>query len=202
MYADIGLGKRSASMVAKRLVTLLTAEGAKPDALLLTRERFTAHENLSQGAVLLDGAENASVKYATCCRPIPGDGVVGYLGRGEGLVVHTDDCPVARRLQNKDAERFITVAWADEPVRAFEVGIVVTVVNGKGVLARVAAAIAAAEADIVHMGMAEETAQDALDLRFVISVRDREHLDAVLRSLRRTQSVLRANRGPTSTSGG
>ena len=202
MYADIGLGKRSASMVAKRLVTLLTAEGAKPDALLLTRERFTAHENLSQGAVLLDGAENASVKYATCCRPIPGDGVVGYLGRGEGLVVHTDDCPVARRLQNKDAERFITVAWADEPVRAFEVGIVVTVVNGKGVLARVAAAIAAAEADIVHMGMAEESAQDALDLRFVISVRDREHLDAVLRSLRRTQSVLRANRGPTSTSGG
>ena len=75
-------------------------------------------------------------------------------------------------------------------------------VNGKGVLARVAAAIAAAEADIVHMGMAEESAQDALDLRFVISVRDREHLDAVLRSLRRTQSVLRANRGPTSTSGG
>ncbi|MBP7957732.1 MAG: bifunctional (p)ppGpp synthetase/guanosine-3',5'-bis(diphosphate) 3'-pyrophosphohydrolase, partial [Ottowia sp.] len=74
MYADIGLGKRSANMVAKRLVTLLTAEGAKPDALLLTRERYTAHENLSQGAVLLDGAENASVKYATCCRPIPGDG--------------------------------------------------------------------------------------------------------------------------------
>lgn len=202
MYADIGLGKRSANMVAKRLVTLLTAEGVKPDALLLTRERYTAHENLSQGAVLLDGAENASVKYATCCRPIPGDGVLGYLGRGEGLVVHTDDCAVARRLQNKDAERFITVAWADEPVRAFEVGIVVTVINGKGVLARVAAAIAAAEADIVHMGMAEETAQDALDLRFVIGVRDREHLDAVLRSLRPTQSVLRASRSQSTATGG
>ena len=202
MYADIGLGKRSANMVAKRLVTLLTAEGVKPDALLLTRERYTAHENLSQGAVLLDGAENASVKYATCCRPIPGDGVLGYLGRGEGLVVHTDDCAVARRLQNKDAERFITVAWADEPVRAFEVGIVVTVINGKGVLARVAAAIAAAEADIVHMGMAEETAQDALDLRFVIGVRDREHLDVVLRSLRRTQSVLRASRSQSTATGG
>ena len=194
MYADIGLGKRSANIVAKRLVTLLTAEGVKPDALLLTRERYTAHENLSQGAVLLDGAENASVKYATCCRPIPGDGVLGYLGRGEGLVVHTDDCAVARRLQNKDAERFITVAWADEPVRNFEVGVVVTVVNGKGVLARVAAAMAAAEADIVHMGMTDEAAQDALDLRFVITVRDREHLDTMLRHLRRTQSVLRAAR--------
>lgn len=194
LLTDIGLGKRSASMVAKRLVTMLAAHGHRPDALLLTRERYTAHENLSQGAVMLDGGENASVKYATCCRPIPGDGVLGYLGRGEGLVVHTDDCAVARRLQHKDAERFITVAWADEPVRAFEVGVVVTVVNGKGVLARVAAAMAEAEADIVHLGMADEAAQDALDLRFVITVRDKTHLDTVLRTLRRTHSVLRASR--------
>ena len=194
MLTDIGLGKRSASMVAKRLVTLMTAQGVRPDALMLTRERFTAHENLSQGAVILDGAENVSVIYATCCRPIPGDGLLGYLGRGEGLVVHTDACAVARRLQHKDAERFITVAWADEPVRSFESAIVVTVVNGKGVLARVAAAVAAAEADIVHLGMADEVAPEALDLRFVITVRDRTHLDTVLRTLRRTQSVLRAAR--------
>ncbi|HPZ57513.1 MAG TPA: bifunctional (p)ppGpp synthetase/guanosine-3',5'-bis(diphosphate) 3'-pyrophosphohydrolase [Ottowia sp.] len=194
MMTDIGLGKRSASMVAKRLVTMLAAQGVRPDALMLTHARYTAHENLSQGAVILDGAENTSIKYATCCRPIPGDGVLGYLGRGEGLVVHTDECAVARRLQHKDAERFITVAWADEPVRAFEVGIVVTVVNGKGVLARVAAAMAAAEADIVHLGMTDEAAQEALDLRFVINVRDRAHLDTVLRQLRRTQSVLRAGR--------
>ncbi|MGB3068340.1 MAG: bifunctional (p)ppGpp synthetase/guanosine-3',5'-bis(diphosphate) 3'-pyrophosphohydrolase [Ottowia sp.] len=194
LMTDIGLGKRSASMVAKRLVMLLAEQGYKPDALLLTRERFTAHENLSQGAFMLDGGENTSVKYATCCRPIPGDGVVGYLGRGEGLVVHTDDCSVARRLQNKDAERFITVAWADEPVRTFEVGIVVTVTNGKGVLARVAAALAESEADIVHLGMTDEAGQDALDLRFVISVRDKTHLEAVLRTLQRTHSVLRASR--------
>jgi GTP pyrophosphokinase len=200
LLLDIGLGKRSASMVAKRLVTLLTAEGVKPDALLLTQARYTAHENLSQGAVTVDGSADVSIKYATCCRPIPGDGLLGYLGRGEGLVVHTDDCAVARRLQNKDAERFITVAWADEPVRAFEVGIVVTVINGKGVLARVAAAIASAESDIVHLGMPDEVAQDALDLRFVITVRDRTHLDQVLRTLRWTHSVLRATRTvPTAT---
>ncbi|MDO5290878.1 MAG: bifunctional (p)ppGpp synthetase/guanosine-3',5'-bis(diphosphate) 3'-pyrophosphohydrolase [Pseudomonadota bacterium] len=194
MLADIGLGKRSANMVAKRLATLLVAEGVRPDALMLTQARYTAHESLSQGAVILDGAENVSIKYATCCRPVPGDGVVGYLGRGEGLVVHTDECAVGRRLQRKDAERFITVAWADEPVRMFEAGIVVTVTNGKGVLARVAAALAAAEADIAHLGMADESAQEALDLRFVIAVRDREHLESVLRQLKRTPSVLRATR--------
>ena len=117
MMTDIGLGKRSANMVAKRLVTLLAAEGVKPDALLLTHARYTAHENLSQGAMILDGAPNTTVKYATCCRPIPGDGVLGYLGRGEGLVVHTDECAVARRLQHKDAERFITVPVGEPGVK-------------------------------------------------------------------------------------
>ena len=196
MLSLIGLGKRSANMVAKRLVTLLAAQGIKPDALLLTRERYTAHDHLSQGAVILDGADNVSIKFATCCRPIPGDNVVGYLGRGEGLVVHVEECAVARRLQHKDAERFITVAWADEPVRpAFEVGVVVTVATGKGVLAKVASAIAGAEADIVHLGMSDDSSQEAQDLRLVLSVRDRAHLDAVLRALQRTHPpVLRATR--------
>ena len=163
--------------------------GEKPDALLITRERYTAHENVSQGEVTLDGSENASVQFATCCRPVPGDAIVGYLGRGEGLVVHTEDCAVAKRLQHKDSERFISVEWADEPVRPFETSLLVTVRNGKGVLARVAAALASAEADITHVDMGDEKAQDATDLRFVVAVRDRAHLDAAMRDLKRTPSV-------------
>ncbi|MEP6970636.1 MAG: bifunctional (p)ppGpp synthetase/guanosine-3',5'-bis(diphosphate) 3'-pyrophosphohydrolase [Betaproteobacteria bacterium] len=192
---DIGLGKRIATIVAKRLVSLLGEEkGEKPDALLLTRERFTADASTKQGVVTLDGSENASVHYSTCCRPIPGDPIVGYLGRGEGLVVHTRSCPVAAKLQNKDSERFIDVEWSDEPARPFETEILVSVINGKGVLARVAAALAAAESDITHINMGQEAAQDASDLRFVIAVRDRTHLETALRNLRRTTSVLKVQR--------
>ncbi|MDO9199103.1 bifunctional (p)ppGpp synthetase/guanosine-3',5'-bis(diphosphate) 3'-pyrophosphohydrolase [Rhodoferax sp.] len=194
LLTDIGLGKRIATIVAKRLLTLLTDSGEKPDALLLTRERYTANETVSQGGVVLDGSENASVQFATCCRPVPGDGIVGYLGRGEGLIVHAEDCAVARKLKNKDSERFISVEWSDEPVRTFETEVLVTVANGKGVLARVAAALAAAEADITHIDMEDEAAQDAADLRFIIAVRDLTQLDAALRNLRRTPSVLKAQR--------
>jgi GTP pyrophosphokinase len=194
LLTDIGLGKRIASIVAKRMATLLAESGEKPDALLMTRERFTAHESVSQGAITLDGSENASVIYASCCRPIPGDAILGYLGRGEGLVVHTNECAVARKLQQKDSERFIGVEWSDEPVRNFETGIEVTVVNGKGVLARVAGALAAAEADIIHVDMGQEAAQDSAELRFVIAVNDLTHLDSVLRHLKRTPSVVRADR--------
>ena len=194
LLADIALGKRVASIIAKRIVTLLADSGEKPDALLMSRERYTAHESVSQGALVLDGSEGASVQFAPCCRPIPGDSIVGYLGRGEGLFVHTDDCAVARRLQQRDSERFIAVDWSDEPVRAFETNLLVTVTNGKGVLARVAAALASAEADITHVDMRQEPAQDATDLRFQVAVRDRVHLAAALRSVKRTPSVLRVQR--------
>ncbi len=194
LLTDIGLGKRIASMVAKRIVVLLAEQGEKPDALLMSRERYTAHESVSQGSLVLDGSEGASVQFATCCKPIPGDGILGYLGRGEGLVVHTDDCAVAKRLQHRDSERFIAVDWSDEPVRLFETELLITVANGKGVLARVAAALATAEADITHVNMGQERAQDATELRFGIAVRDRAHLATVLRNVKRTASVLRVQR--------
>ena len=200
LLTDIGLGKRIANIVAKRLVSLLKESGERPDALLLTRERFAAQDSPSGGLITLDGSENASVQYARCCQPIPGDPIVGYLGRGEGLAVHAKDCPVAKKLQFKDSERFIGVEWADEPVRAFETGIVATVTNGKGVLAKVAAALANAEADITHIDMAQDATQDeATDLKFQIAVRDTVHLEIALRNLRRTQSVLKAERKTPAT---
>ena len=194
LMTDIGLGKRIASIVAKRLVGLMSEHGHRPNALLLTRERYSSHETVSQGGVTLDGSEGVSVKYAPCCRPIPGDSIVGYLGRGEGLVVHAAQCAVAKRLQNKDSERFIAVDWSEEPVRMFETRIIVTVNNGKGVLARIASELANSEADITHVDMDDETALDTIDLRFIIAVRDHAHLEAALRNLRRTPAVLRAMR--------
>jgi len=55
------------------------------------------------------------VQFAPCCRPLPGDPILGYLGRGEGLIIHTSDCGVGQRLQYKDRERFMGVEWSEEP---------------------------------------------------------------------------------------
>jgi GTP pyrophosphokinase len=194
LLVDVGLGKRIASIVAKRIAALLAEIGEKPDPVLMTRERFMANDSLSQGAILLDGTENASVVYSTCCRPLPGDSILGYLGRGEGLAVHTADCSVGLKLQQKDSERFIGVEWSDEPLRNFETSIRVTVVNTKGVLARVAGTLANSEVDIVHVEMGQASAQDAAENTFIISVRDLNHLETVLKNLKRTPAVLNAER--------
>jgi GTP pyrophosphokinase len=91
-------------------------------------------------------------------------------------------------------ERFIGVEWSDELGRSFETAINVTVVNGKGVLARVAGALASAETDIVHVDTGSDAPQDMAELKFVIAVRDVAHLEQVLRHLKRTPSVVKAER--------
>jgi GTP diphosphokinase / guanosine-3',5'-bis(diphosphate) 3'-diphosphatase len=195
LLVDIGLGRKIAIIVAKRLAQMMAEQGIKPDAVTLTLGRYAQDDSApTQGVVFVDGSEGASIQFATCCRPIPGDAIVGYLGRGEGLLVHTADCPTGKRLFERDSERWMQVEWADELTRSFETSVFVLVRNGKGVLAQVAAGVSMAEADIVHLGMDPEPAEETTELRLLISVRDRVHLAEVLRTLRRSPVVLRVSR--------
>ncbi|MCA0240070.1 MAG: bifunctional (p)ppGpp synthetase/guanosine-3',5'-bis(diphosphate) 3'-pyrophosphohydrolase [Proteobacteria bacterium] len=192
LLVDIGLGRKIAIIVAKRLAQGLRERGTRPDAVTLTLGRYGADDAAqAQSVVFVDGSEGASVQLAPCCRPIPGDAIVGYLGRGEGLVVHTAECHTGKRLYERDSERWMRVEWADELTRSFETGVVALVGNGKGVLAQVASAISAAEADIRHLDMGPESAAETAELRLLLSVRDRVHLADVLRTLRRNPAVLR-----------
>jgi GTP pyrophosphokinase/guanosine-3',5'-bis(diphosphate) 3'-pyrophosphohydrolase len=195
LLTDIGLGRKIATIVAKRLARLLAERGARPDAVTLSLGRY-AHDDAepAQGLVTIDGTEGASVQMAPCCRPIPFDVIVGYLGRGEGLVVHTAECTIGKRLYERDSERWMKVDWAEQPVRPFETGIIVLVKNGKGVLAEVAGAVATAEADITHIDMGDEPAGQTAELRLLVSVRDRLHLAEVMRTVKRSPRVLRVAR--------
>ncbi len=196
LFTDIGLGRKIATIVAKRLARLMGEHGSKPDALTLTMGRYAADvdDAPAQGLVLIDGGEGASVQLAPCCRPIPGDGIVGYLGRGEGLMVHTVECSVGKRLFERDSEHWMGVDWAEQPTRSFETAVSLLVRNGKGVLAQVAQAVSEAEADITHIDMGNDPAAEITELQLLLSVRDRLHLADVMRTLKRSAAVLRVAR--------
>ena len=191
LLMDIGAGRKIATIIAKKLARLMAEQGQKPDALALTLGRF-GEAPAHQGSVTIDGSEGASVQLATCCRPIPGDEVRGYLGRGEGLIVHTCECAVGRKLFRRDSEHWIQVEWAEELKRSFEAGISLLLNNGKGVLAQVAQGVAQAEADITHISMSDDAPmRETAEMTLLIAVRDRLHLADVLRVLRRTAAVQR-----------
>ncbi|HZW76162.1 MAG TPA: TGS domain-containing protein, partial [Caldimonas sp.] len=196
LFVDIGVGRKIATIVATRMARLLAEGGVRADAVALTMGRYAAIDDSvpSQGLVLIDGSEGASVQLAPCCRPIPGDAIVGNLGRGEGLTVHTADCSVGKRLLERDSERWMRVDWAEQPTRSFETAVSLLVKSGKGVLAQVASAVSHAEADITHIDMGHEKAGQTTELQLLVSVRDRHHLADVMRTLRRSPAVLRVAR--------
>jgi guanosine-3',5'-bis(diphosphate) 3'-pyrophosphohydrolase len=177
VLADIGLGKRLAAIVARKLLAL-------SDQL--------AGEGKSAGAIVIHGSEGMAVQFAKCCNPIPGDPIMGFIKKGQGLVIHTHDCNVAAKLRG-DPEKWLDVEWDPDSGKMFEVSIRVVVVNQRGVLAKVASAIAAADSNIDNVSMDDERSLYTT-MHFTLQVTNRPHLARVMRSLRRIQEVVRIAR--------
>lgn len=187
IFADIGLGRRVAAVMAKRIEVLMTGRD----------DDDSPREGLSTNTappVVITGTEGMSVQLSACCRPIPGDNIMGYIGIGLGMAIHTTECRVAQRIHKRDPGRWIDVAWAPQPGRLFDVSIKVLVSTSKGVFARVAADITSADANIVHIAMDEDVTQESTVLRFVIQVSDRVHLANVMRRVRTNPDVMRIAR--------
>lgn len=195
MLSDIGLGKRVSHLVAKQLLNLLVEKGVKPNVLTLSMGRYIDNDEAQQrSTLLLDGSEVTSIQYARCCFPIPGDDIVGYLGHGEGLTIHTADCSVAHQLHQKDAERWLNVGWAEEPKRLFEVGIWITASTRKGLLLRLTHILNNVDTDIVRIEMGEGPLDAPDTVRMALNVRNRIHLAAALKVLRRDPLIIKAGR--------
>jgi guanosine-3',5'-bis(diphosphate) 3'-pyrophosphohydrolase len=182
VMADIGLGKRLPAIVARRL-----AEGVEQGTADLA-----PGGRAQQPAILIHGAEGVAVRLGTCCRPIPGDPIVGLIRKGQGLVVHTHDCLAIAKLRSERGN-WIDVEWEPEITGMFEASIRVVARNERGVLARLAAEIAETGSNIVNVSMDEDTGE-ATTLFFTVQVTGRLHLARILRALRRIPEVVRITR--------
>jgi GTP diphosphokinase / guanosine-3',5'-bis(diphosphate) 3'-diphosphatase len=176
ILADIGLGKRLAVVVARQLMSF--GEHAAPAE--------TAHG----GAVLIRGSEGMAVQFAKCCKPIPGDPIVGLISKGQGMVIHTHDCPVLAKTR-ADPDRTLDVEWDADTRRLFEVSIRLVVANERGVLARVAADIAAAGSNIQNVVVEPDDGGTYTGMDFTLQVSNRIHLARIMRSLRGIPEVAR-----------
>jgi RelA/SpoT family (p)ppGpp synthetase len=176
ILADIGLGKRLAAIVARKLLSLTEQAGDSKPA----------------GAIVIRGSEGMAVQFSQCCSPIPGDPIIGYIKKGQGLVVHTHDCPTARRSR-ADSDKWVDVEWDPKTERLFEVTLRVVLKDQRGVLAKVATAIAEAGCNISNVSVDDDKALYATN-RFTLQVSDRQHLARVMRALRRIPEVVRISR--------
>jgi len=150
-------------------------------------------EHRPQSAITIRGTEGMAVQFASCCRPIPGDPILGFINKGKGLIIHTHDCPTIAHYRN-DPDKWVDVEWDPETRKLFEVSIKLVVANQRGVLAKVAATIADADSNIDNVSMEEEDGSAYTTMYFTLQVENRMHLARVMRGLRQIAEVVRISR--------
>ncbi len=184
LYADIGLGKRLAAVVARRLAAAAGMDGAMLDGRIDARP----------APVTIRGADGMAVQLAQCCRPIPGDPIIGHISKGQGLMIHTHDCKTISKSRRKEPDNWVDVDWDPEPDKHFGVSIRALVTNGRGILAKVASELTATDTNITNVHTEDDETGNYAIMEFAIEVADRAHLARVMRALRRLQEVVRINR--------
>lgn len=175
LLEDIGLGNQMAQIAARRM---------------LPNDDDTSNLDKKAKPLVIRGTEGMVINLAKCCRPIPGDSVMGHLSSGRGMVIHRDNCKnIATELKD-NPEKCLSVEWAKDFVGEYAVDLRVQMENERGSLASLASLISQADANIETINIKEKDAHlSVVSLR--ISIRDRLHLAKTIRRMRTLKAVHR-----------
>ena len=200
LYAAVGESQVSPQNVVSKLVENLgggdgteetLSEGVTPGAT-----RIRTQSGSSDAGITVAGMESKDiwVKLAKCCTPVPGDDVVGFITRGQGVSVHIASCHNAVRLKELQPERFVDVSWArGVSGQVFRVQIQVKALDRAGLLSDLTKVMSDYRVNIVSAST--KTTSDQVSLaRFSFELADMAHLNAVLSALRRVDGVFEAVR--------
>jgi RelA/SpoT family (p)ppGpp synthetase len=166
LLAEIGLGNRNSILVAKAMYEI--------------EDDITEFDNAGK-PLAIKGTEGMVVSFAKCCRPVPGDAIVGFMSSGKGIVVHQQNCPNITETSSEN--RQLSVQWSDHVEGEYLAFMRIQVANQRGVLANLAATIANMSSNIEHVQLTEKDGRIST-MEFVITVKDRTHLARIMKKLR------------------
>ena len=178
---DIALGKKVNVMVAHQLTNLM-------DGVTSNKKQTKMLD-----VITIKGSDDMAIQLASCCHPIPGDPILGYINKEKGLVIHTHDCQIVNEL-SLDHDRWVDVEWEPDSEKLFNVRLSVLVVNERGMLGKIASVIADAESNIDNVSLQDMDGSPFATLNFLVQVRHRQHLAELIRNLRKITKVNKITR--------
>jgi GTP diphosphokinase / guanosine-3',5'-bis(diphosphate) 3'-diphosphatase len=184
LLEDIGLGNLMPFLVAKRInQTDINA------AVKLDDNEQQPH---SKSPLIIKGTEGMVVSLAKCCRPIPGDPIIGFFNPGKGIVVHHHECRNSNDVRKKQTS-WLDVEWSPEAVGEFSAEIRIELLNQRGSLATIASTISYMDSNIENIHVVSQDDRVSVDL-LTLAVRNRVHLASVIRKLKKLSLVLKITR--------
>ncbi len=197
-YIALGSAKISPKVVVNKVMQRLKqgeaaeSEPTAADDLLSTRRRRSRPTTSStRFGIVVEGIDEVMLRMAKCCRPVPGDPIVGYISLGRGITIHRDDCPNVAVLR-KDPERFTPVSWEGDADTSFRVEIEVQAWDRHRLLEDISRTLAEAGINIVEIaGMVNHP---MVRDKFVVEVGDTRTLDHAINRLRNIEGVFDAYR--------
>jgi guanosine-3',5'-bis(diphosphate) 3'-pyrophosphohydrolase len=182
LLQDIGLGNKMPFLVAKQLVQDDVNTHVKLNDSVTTQNR----------PLMIQGTEGMVVKLAKCCRPIPGDAIIGFFNPGKGIVVHQHDCH-NHALIKKKQNNWLDVQWGHEATGDFATEIRIEILNQRGALATIAATISDLDSNIENVTVVDQDARVCVD-SIILTARNRVHLARIMRRLKELSIVLKITR--------
>ena len=197
-YIALGGAKISAKVVVNKVMQRLkqgeAADGeqtAAADLLTVGRSRRQPTTSSGQYGISVEGVDDVMLRLAKCCRPVPGDPIVGYISLGRGITIHREDCPNARLLR-KDPERFTPVAWDGDNAASFRVELQIDAWDRHRLLEDLSRTFAESGINIIEARCL--SAPPMVKNRFVVEVADTHTLKGAISRLRGIESVFDAYR--------
>lgn len=190
LLAAVGYGKIAAAQIIAKLIPEERLQARQEQKESRISSVISKLKGKSSSAVEVGGMEDIMIRYAKCCNPLPGDDIVGFITRGQGVTIHTSDCPFATEA---DPERRIDVTWAKGKSAALPVKLRVYCMDEKGILANMTLAITNAEANIVSAQI-KSTVDKRGENIFELNVTDLSHLNRVMNAILRVKGVVKVER--------
>jgi GTP pyrophosphokinase len=196
-YIALGAAKISPKVVVNKVMQRLKqgeaadSEPTAADDLLSTRRRSRPTTSSTRYGIVVEGIDEVMLRLAKCCRPVPGDPIVGYISLGRGITIHRDDCPNVAVLR-KDPDRFTPVSWEGDAETSFRVELEVQAWDRHRLLEDISRALAEAGINIVEI--AGVVNHPMVRDKFVVEVGDTRTLDHAINRLRNIEGVFDAYR--------
>ncbi len=193
MYVAIGTSDLSLDQVLNAAQGLVV-KAIKNDQLSFPLSEFKEQNRIQKNDIEIEGVGSLLTRFASCCKPVPGDAIMGYITVGRGVSVHRQDCGQFLQLQEDEPERIIEVHWAGKHEATYPVDIVITAYDRYGLLRDITTLFDGERINILALNTLTNRKENSVNMVVTIEITTLNLLSRVLNRLGQIPNVISASR--------